>query len=178
VVPAALTASLLTAGGGAAAVHLISVMLGRPVPRPELTAQAGRLAGPLRWGDPPVLATGAGIALGGLLLFLSALLPGRTRIVPLAGDGPDFVVGVRRRSLHATLRDAALGVPGITGARVRLRGRLRPHVRIRAVTDFHNPGALPDLVADTVRARLDDLHPVRATPVRVRLVSRPEPVGD
>lgn len=174
VIPAVLTASLLAAAGGTVAVHMISTKLGRPVLRPEVTAHAGRLAAPLRWGDPAVLAAGAGIALGGLLLLLSALLPGRTRTVPLAGDDPEFVMGVRRRSLRAALRAAALDVPGITKARVRLRGRLRPCVRVRAVTRFHNEGNLPDQVADAVRARLDDLGPARPTPVHVRLVTSGE----
>jgi uncharacterized protein DUF6286 len=172
VFPAALTASLLTVAGASAATQVISAMLGRPVLRPAVTAPAGHLLGTLRWSDPAALATGAAMAAGGLLLVLSALLPGRARTVALAGDDPEFVMGVRRRSLRTTLRAAVLDVPGVTGASVRLRGRMRLRARVRAVSGFHDAGCMEEQVAEAVSDRLALLDPVRTVRVCVRLISR------
>ena len=172
VLPAVLAASSLTAAGGSVAAQVVSTLLGHPLLRPGELARAGRLAHVLRWSDPAVLATAGGLALAGLLLVLAALLPGRTRTVALAGDDPAFVLGVRRSSLRSALRRETLHVPGVEDAKVRLRGRLRPRATVRVVTGFRNPGNLGDQLADAVRARLDDLDPVRATRVAVRLSPR------
>ena len=171
-VPAALTASLLTLIGAVVAVQVISTLSGHPVLRSSITGPAGRLVQTLRWGDPGALAIGGGTALAGLLLLLAAVLPGRTRTMPLSGDDPTFVVGVRRSSLRASLRAAVMGVPGVAEARVRLCGRLRPRAVVNAVTGFHNPGDLRDQVAGVVHARLKGLDPVRQPRVAVRLTWR------
>lgn len=172
VVPASLAALLLTAAGASFAIQVISTMLGHPMLRPAVTAPAGRLVHTLRWSDPAALATGGAVVLAGLLLVLSAALPGRTRTTALAGDDPRFVAGIGRSALRAALRETARGVPGVAAATVRLRGRLRPCVVAHAVTGFRNPGNLAEQVADAVRARLDDFDPVRVPRVAVHLTWR------
>jgi hypothetical protein len=172
VVLAVLMASLLTAAGASVAAQVISTMLGHPVLRPAVSAPAGRLIHTLRWSDPVVLATGGGVALAGLLLVLSALLPGRARTMALAGDDPRFVTGVRRSSLRVMLRATTQDVPGIAGATIRLRGRLRSRAVVHAVTGFGDPGDLGDQVAGAVHARLDGLDPLRPPRVTVRLSRR------
>jgi Family of unknown function (DUF6286) len=168
VLPASLAATLLTAAGAAVAIHVISIRLGHPVLRPEVTARLARLT----WDDPAVAAAGGGLTLTGLLFVLAAVLPGRTGTAPLAADDPRFVTGIGRASLRAALRATVLGVPGVDTATVRLRGRLRPRVEIRAVTGFRNPGNLGEQVADAVRDRLEDLDPVHVPEVAVRVFER------
>ena len=172
-VPAALVAAfLLTALGAVAAVLVTSTLLGRPVIRPMVIAWAGGLIHTLRWSDPLTLAVTGGVAFAGLLLVLSALLPGRARTTALAGDDPRFIAGITRPGLRTALRAAASQVSGIDRARVRLRGRLRPRVAVYAVTGFRNPANFGEQVADAVRARLARIDPVRIPRVTVRLTWR------
>jgi hypothetical protein len=164
VFPATVAASVLTMAGGFAAVHLVAASFGHPVLR------VGVLHA-LTWKDPAVLGAGGGLSLAGLLFVLSAALPGRTGTEALAGDDPGFVTGLTRSSLRAILRAAARDVTGVTGARVRLYGRLRPRVRVRVVTDLTDPGNLEEHVAYVVRERLASLGPVRVPEVGVRVVA-------
>jgi Family of unknown function (DUF6286) len=169
VLPASLAASLLTVTGASAAVQVVSTRLGHPVLHPEITARLMRI---LTWRDPALTAAGGGLTLAGLLLVLAAVLPGRTATAPLAGDDPRFVTGLGRSSLRAALKATVLAVPGVEDAKVRLRGRLRPRVEIRAVTCFSDAGNLAELVAGAVRDRLEDLDPVRVPEVAVRVTER------
>lgn len=166
VLPSILAAALLTAAGGATAVQVVSARLGRPLLR------LGPLLHTLRWGDPAPAAAGGGLALTGLLLLLAAVLPGRTRTAPLAGDDPRFVTGLGRSSLRAVLRATVSAVPGVDTATVRLRGRLRPRAEIRAVASFYEPGDLAERVAEAARDRLAELDPVRVPAVAVRVAGR------
>lgn len=169
VLPASLAASLLTVAGAFATVHIVSTRLGHPVFRPRVTAGAVRLLHTLTWGDRlPVIAGGV-LMLAGLLLVLAALLPGRTRTAPLAGDDPRFVMGLGRSSLRAALVAAAREVPGVERATVRLRGRLRPRAEVYVVTGFHDSEHLAEQVIAAVHERLADLAPVRVPEVAVRV---------
>jgi hypothetical protein len=168
VLPSILAASLLTAVGGSTAVQVISSRLGHPVVRPEITRRLHTLA----WDEPAPMAAGGGLALTGLLLILAAVLPGRTRTAPLAGDDPRFVTGLGRSSLRAALHATVLGVPGVDAATVHLRGRLRPRAEIRATGGFRDPGDLAEQVADAVRDRLADLDPVRVPEIAVHVAER------
>jgi hypothetical protein len=169
VLPSVLAASLLTAAGGSTVVQVVSSRLGHPVLRPAVT---GRLLHTLTWDDPAPMATGGGLALVGLVLILAAVLPGRTRTAPLAGDDPKFVTGLGRSSLRAALHATVMGVPGVDAATVRLRGRLRPRAEIRAVSGFRDPGDLGEQVAEAVRDRLADLGPVRVPEITVHVTER------
>lgn len=172
-VPAAVAAATaLSALGAAVAAQVLAWRLGRPFLPPGVLHQADRLARRLPADDPAVVALGASVALAGLLCLLAAALPGRSRVLPLSGDDPAFVAGVRRRGLRAAVRAAALGVPGVTRARVRLRRRPRARVVVRAVTWYRNPESLREQVAAAVRARLDALALIRVPRVTVRLRGR------
>ena len=166
--PSVLAASLLTAAGGATVVQVVSARLGHPALRPEIIRRLHTLT----WNDPPPMAVGGGLTLAGLLLVLAAVLPGRTRTAPLAGDDPRFVTGLGRSSLRAALHATVMEVPGIDAANVRLRGRLRPRAEIRAVGGFRDPGDLAEQVAEAVRDRLADLDPVRVPEVAVHVTER------
>lgn len=166
--PAVLAASLLTVSGGSTVVQVVSSRLGHPVLRPRVI---GRIH-VLTWDDTAPMAAGGGLALAGLLLVLAAVLPGRTRTAPLAGDDPRFVTGLGRSSLRAALRATVVDVPGVDSATVRLRGRLRPRAEIRVVGGFRDPGELGEQVADAVHDRLAGLDPVRVPVVAVHVAER------
>ena len=174
VLPASLVASLLTVTGATAAVQIVSTAFGHPLLRPRVTAPVVRLLHTLSWHDRIPMAAGGALAFAGLLLVLSALLPGRTRTAPLAGDDPRFVTGLGRASLRAALLATVLDVPGVESATVRLRGRVRPRAEVRVVAGFRDPGDLGEQVADAVRDRLEDLDPVRVPEVAVRVAGGAE----
>lgn len=169
---AVVTVVVLTAVAAGTATELVSTLLRRPVVPTEDLARAGRLLRTTAWNDPAVLAIAVGIALTGLLLLIIALLPGQGRVTAMAASDPRCLLGVGRSGLRATLETAALEVPGIAEARVRLRGRLRRRVVVHAATGYRNPGTLRQVVADAVRARMDDADLVRAPRVVVRLTWR------
>jgi Family of unknown function (DUF6286) len=171
--PAAIvTVVLLTAVAAGTATELISTILRRPVLPTEDLARAGRLLRTTAWNDPAVLAIAGGVGLTGLLLLIIALLPGHGRVTVMAASDPRSLLGVGRSGLRATLETAALAVPGIAEARVRLRGRLRRRVVVHAATGYRNPGTLRQIVADAVRARMDAADLVRPPRVVVRLTWR------
>jgi Family of unknown function (DUF6286) len=172
VLPASLVASLLTVAGATAAVQIVSTAFGHPLLKPQVTAPVVRLLHTLTWHDPISMAVGGALVFAGLLLVLAAVLPGRTRTAPLAGDDPRFVTGLGRSSLRAALLATVLAVPGVESATVRLRGRLRPRAEVRVVAGFRDPGDLGEQVADAVRDRLEDLDPVRVPEVAVRVTVR------
>ncbi|GGU98727.1 hypothetical protein GCM10010182_14340 [Actinomadura cremea] len=166
---AGLTAALLlTAFGGAAAVELLAAALGSRVhPIPGAGGVLDALHR-LPWRDPVMTAGAAATAALGLALVLAGL-PGRLRVVPLAGADARLAGGLTRGDLRRTVAAAALGVPGIERARVRGLGVLRRRMIVRVTTPYHNPANLADLVADAVGDRLDAIEPMRRPLVDVRV---------
>ncbi|RSN54151.1 MULTISPECIES: DUF6286 domain-containing protein [Actinomadura] len=166
---AGLTAALLlTALGGVAAVELLAAALGsgvHPIPGADRVVDALHR---LPWRDPAVTAGAAATAALGLALVLAGL-PGRLRAVPLAGTDARLAGGLGRGDLRRTVADAALAVPGIERARVRVPGALRRRIVVRVATPYHNPANLADLVADAVAERLAAIEPMRRPPVDVRV---------
>ncbi|MEV4258733.1 DUF6286 domain-containing protein, partial [Spirillospora sp. NPDC049652] len=68
----------------------------------------------------------------------------------------------------------ATEVSGVERVRVRLRGRFRRRVLVRAWTRYRNPAGGADLVRQAVRARLDGFDLMRDRRVIVRLRWRDE----
>src|SRR5947208_11333428 len=126
VVPAFAVALPVTAAGALVAVQVASARMGHPALPPAAVERAVRLMRATRWSDPAALGASAGLALAGLLLVLASVLPGRARTVALSGDDPRFIAGLTRSGLRDVLRAAGCTVDGVTGARIRLRRRLRP----------------------------------------------------
>ncbi|GAA0579061.1 DUF6286 domain-containing protein [Actinomadura livida] len=158
--PAMVAALLLTAAGVLTAIEVVSALLDRPAgifPYGWVKDAA--------WEDWYALAIFGALAILGLCFLLAALLPGRSRMVPLHGGDPGLVMGVSRRGLRRAVAAAAEGAPGVSGvARVRL-GRRR--VKVVARTPVHEPAGLDEGVADAVRAPLERLEPLPDRSVRV-----------
>ncbi|MQA95436.1 MAG: hypothetical protein GEV11_12585 [Streptosporangiales bacterium] len=152
-----LTVSALTAA------EVISWLMGRPL-RLVPYERLGELARAYRFDDPVMLGASAVIALAGLWLLLVALVPGRPRMVPLATDDPDLVVGLSRAGLRHALEAAAAAVPGVGESRVRLRRRT---VTVYVRGGSSEPGEPAAGVRRAVTARLVELAPVRMPKVRI-----------
>ncbi|GAA5022384.1 DUF6286 domain-containing protein [Streptomyces siamensis] len=142
-VPAAVVAVVTLCVSGALLYDVIAVRAGQPV-----GAWRTRLAHELatRPVDDPWLLTGGVVAaVLGLWLLVLALTPGMRRLLPLRTPEGCAEMGawLDRRGAELLLRDAALRVPGVSRARVRV-GRHR--VSARADVRFRDP--------ETVRGEL------------------------
>ncbi|MCB5905947.1 DUF6286 domain-containing protein [Streptomyces pinistramenti] len=117
-----------------------------------------------------VIGGASALALAGVAMVVLALTPGARR--ELAGEPllPGVRTSLDRRGVGALLRDTALRVPGISGARVRVRGR---RAVVRAVLAFGDPTEALDALTAELAARRDRLGLVRPP----RLVIRIAPVG-
>lgn len=160
--PAGFAALLLTAAGALTAIEVISALFDRPA-----HVFPYGWAKDTAWDDWQALAIFGALAATGLLFLLAALLPGRSRIVPLHGRDPSLVMGVSRRGLKGAVAAAAEEAPGVSRVRrVRLRRR---RMKVVALTPVRAPKGLDEGVAEAARDRLDRLRPLPARSVSVRM---------
>ncbi|MEU8915662.1 DUF6286 domain-containing protein [Streptomyces nigrescens] len=168
-VPAALAAALILLAAGALLFEAIWVRTGHRATawRPTLTEQlATRTLGNL-W-----VLTGAAVAAAlGLWLVILALTPGLRHHLPLrvpADDHGQMRAVLERKGAALLLRDAAMRVPGVSTAHVRVRRR---RVTVRAGAGFRDTADVKDDLTDTLRHEEHDqlalAHPPRLR-VRVR----------
>jgi hypothetical protein len=160
-VPAVVTAVVLLAACVLVAVVAIQLILGER-PWVSLDAVATDLHD-LRWTDVLPAVAGGVVALLGLVLVLAAILPGATTVLPLGGS---FDAGAARGGYRSTLRAAAAGVDGVSGAAVKLGTR---RVKVRVVTERTRPDGLADAVREAVGHRLDQVGPATRPAVSVRV---------
>ncbi|WP_189247671.1 DUF6286 domain-containing protein [Streptosporangium pseudovulgare] len=154
--------------GGLVATEVISALLGSPVrvvPYDRMFAWAASTP----WRSPQALGAATLLTALGLLLVLFALIPGRSRTVPVRTGDPDLIVGMRPRGFTGALAHAANRVPGVEHARVRLVGRT---AQVTARTTLRDTSGLPEAVRQAVHARIEELSPVHDHPVNVRLRGR------
>lgn len=165
-VPGVLVAAVIVAAGIVGCIWAASAALGHPLWNIPHGDFAGPLQSSVHWDDTGTLIVASAVAFVGFLLILIALVPGRTRAIPLASGDESLVVGVPRRSLRRSLGWLAADIAGIDRAKVRTG---RHSVKVRATTRLRDPAGLRESVQAVVEdrlARLDPLYPVR---VKVRL---------
>ncbi|MGI5207609.1 DUF6286 domain-containing protein [Spirillospora sp. CA-108201] len=163
--PALAAALLMTAAGVLTAIEVISAELGDPA----RVFPYGWVRS-VDWDGVQARAIFAALALVGAWFVLAAVLPGKSRIVPLHGRDPNLMMGVSRRGLKRSVAAAAEGAPGVSGVSgVRLGPR---KVRVVARTPVREPAGLDAGIAEAVRDRLDRLGPVPARSVTVRMKQR------
>ncbi|WP_329107068.1 DUF6286 domain-containing protein [Streptomyces sp. NBC_01439] len=164
-IPSALTALVV---GAAAAILLFDVAAVRA--GQQAAAWRTRLADELAQrplDDPWVQACAAAISVLGLCLIVLAVTPGLRHRLPLKTPDTQIHAVLDRDAAGLLLRDAAMRVPGVSAARIRVR---RNRVRARADVRFRAPD---DVRADLVLALQQELdrlalaHPARLG-VRVR----------
>jgi len=166
-VPATLVALVILAAAVLVAISCIQVIAGRS-PLIPFTTIAG-FAEDTAWNDAVILAAGAGLAGIGLVLLVCALLPGRSRVVPLAENDENTQTAVTRRSLAHDLAEHARRADGITSAGATVGARA---IRITARTPLRDGSTVIDRVREQVETRLDDIAPDRRP--RVRVAVRPD----
>ncbi|MGW4057607.1 DUF6286 domain-containing protein [Amycolatopsis sp. NPDC004747] len=159
--PAVLTALVLLAACVLAAVVAIQLILGQ---RPWISYDS--VAGWLhaqRWnGLVPAIAGGVVVLLG-LVLVLAAVFPGKLTVLPLQGE-PES--GASRRSYRSTLRTAAAGVDGVSGAKLTLRRR---KVIARVRTGRTRTDGLAEAVHAAISRRLAQIAPATEPAVKVKV---------
>jgi hypothetical protein len=144
------------------AVSAIQFLVGA---RPLVTYES--LAGPVHatnWTELPVVLGGGAAVVIGLVLFFTAVIPGKPTVLPLVTADS----GAVRRSLRRTLRASAAGVDGVASAKLKLR---RKKVVAKVRTHRTNMDGLADTVRDAIGHRLDQIEPVTRPMVHVRVVS-------
>lgn len=167
--PVAALALLGAVGGAVLLADVVSVHTGSSSPaswRMELISWLSR-HGP---GDPVVVAGGATATVVGLWLLWLACTPGLRSLLPaLPPDGSTRVV-LERTAVAALVRDAAVGIEGVSRVVVRC-GRRR--LRVRARIAFGESSGADEAILAAAQEALRGCGPSR--PPQLRVTVRPEP---
>jgi hypothetical protein len=119
--------------------------------------------------DQMWVQVGAGLAVAlGLWLVVLAVTPGLRSLLPMRADAaePDVRAGLQRGAAALLLRDRAMAVPGVQGARVRVgRGR----VTVRAVSHFRELADVREDLGEAMRAGIAELGLAREPGLAVRV---------
>ncbi|WP_337192072.1 DUF6286 domain-containing protein [Streptomyces sp. HUCO-GS316] len=169
--PSALAALVILVAAAAALIDVILVRAGR-----RAAAWRRNLADELatRPVDDVWMLTGAAVAAAlGVWLIVLALSPGLRHRLPLrspaASPPPQLRASLDRDGAAALLRDAAMRVPGVSAARVRVRRR---RVKARADVRFRDPRQVKDDLAAVLNEERDQLALSRPPEVVVRVRRR------
>lgn len=165
-IPAALAAAVLLGGCGLLLYDVVAVRSGRPGMRWRRELAQGLAGRPL---DQAWVQVGAGLAVAlGLWLVVLAVTPGLRSLLPMRADAaePDVRAGLQRGAAALLLRDRAMEVPGVQGARVRVgRGR----VTVRAVSHFRELADVREDLGEAMRAGVAELGLAREPGIAVRV---------
>ncbi|MFF8731566.1 DUF6286 domain-containing protein [Streptomyces sp. NPDC015171] len=165
--PAALVASVVLVAAGAALIDVIAVRAGRPA-----AAWRRHLADELasRPVDDVWMLTGAAVAAAlGIWLLVLALTPGLRHSLPLRSPAPWLRASLDRDGAADLLRDAAMRVPGVSKARVRVR---RHRVTARADVRFRDLDQVKDDLTAGLEHERDRLALARPPRIAVRVRRR------
>ena len=166
-IPAVLVSIALLVGGALGVWLLGAYFLHGTVPT-EASGAITAISG-TRLDSIAAKVVAVALAVLGLLMILSALVPGRpSRTQILAGDVPGDTA-ISRRDLARRIRRRAEQVDGVHSARVEIKRR-RTEVVVRTVVDDTEP--VLHAARAAVEEAVEDLHPARSAPPRVRIVRR------
>jgi Family of unknown function (DUF6286) len=160
-VPATITALVLLAACALVAVVAIQLILGAtPWISYKSIVEALHNA---HWNDLVPAIAGGVAALLGLVLLLTAALPGKLTVLPLDGD---LSSGASRRSYRSTLRAAASTVDGVAGVKLKVKGR---KVSAKVSTGRTSTDGLADAVGVAIEHRLDQITPAVRPTVNIKV---------
>ncbi|MFI7236740.1 DUF6286 domain-containing protein [Streptomyces cyaneofuscatus] len=163
-VPAAVLAAVGAAACGLVLADVVAVRFGG--------APAGWRTAVLDWAathgpaDSAVRIGGAVAAVAGAWLLGCALLPGLRRRLRMAAPGPGVRAALDREAAARILRERALGVPGVVGARVTVRRR---RAGVRAGVGYGDPAEVRAEAVRVLGAALMELGLARPPALRVRV---------
>lgn len=166
-IPATLVASVVLVVAGAALVDVVAVRAGRPA-----AAWRRHLADELatRPLDDVWMLTGAAVAAAvGVWLIVLALTPGLRHWLPLRSPTPELRASLNRDAAAVLLRDAAMRVPGVAKARIRVR---RHRVKARADVRFRDSRQVKDDLIAVLGEERDQLALARPPRIVVRVRRR------
>ncbi|MGW4219150.1 DUF6286 domain-containing protein [Streptomyces bacillaris] len=161
-VPSALLAVVGAVACGLLLADVIAVRLGG--------APAGWRTAVLDWAathgpaDSAVRIGGAVAALAGVWLLGCALLPGSRRRLRMGAPAPEVRAQLDRTAAARVLRERALGVSGVVGARVGVRRR---RARVRIVVGYGDPEEVRSEAVRVLDASLAELGLARTPVLRV-----------
>ena len=178
-IPAAVTALILLGVCVLTAISAIQLLAGQ---RPLISdAALADLAHSTHWDSLAVAAAAGLVMLIGLIVLLTAIVPGRLTVIPLRATdaavtdsgaaldtGSAIDAGASRRSLRSTVRAAADAVDGVTATTLTLRRRT---VTAAVRTHRTTPEGLAEAVRAAISHRLDQISPATRPAVRVRVIA-------
>lgn len=149
VLPAVLTAVALAAAAITILIDIIAVQTGhRALIWPyQQIATWGRTH---PWNTALVVVIAAVVTALGVLLIMTALIPGKHTLIALDTGEVDLVAGTSRRSLARTLSEAARSVDGISAAKATPRRRT---LRVKATSGLRDPAGQQEQVSAAVTGR-------------------------
>lgn len=168
-VPAIVVAVLLTLLGALVVAEALSALTGRPlrlVPHEQMAAWASST----QWSDPWFLVGAAVVTLVGLALLVTAIVPGRPRMIPVRSGQRDLVVGLRPKGVTRALARAAEQVPGVRSARAGLRGST--FTVTPTTSGWRRRDEFKTDVRDAVLTKLAELDPAHPYRVAVHVKER------
>ncbi|MFF3413981.1 DUF6286 domain-containing protein [Streptomyces sp. NPDC002698] len=166
-VPAALVASVVLVVTAAALVDVVAVRAGRPAAAWRRHLADGLATRPV---DDVWMLTGASVAAAtGVWLMVLALTPGLRHWLPLRSPAPGLRACLDRDGAAVLLRDAAMRVPGVAKARIRVR---RHRVKARADVRFRDSRQVKDDLIAVLREERDRFALARPPRIVVRVRRR------
>ncbi|MFD3961349.1 MULTISPECIES: DUF6286 domain-containing protein [Streptomyces] len=114
--------------------------------------------------DSAVRVGGAVAALAGVWLLGCALLPGARRRLRMGAPAPELRAQLDRTAAARILRERALGVSGVVGARVSVRRR---RARVRVVVGYGDPEEVRSEAVRVLNAGLAELGLARTPVLRI-----------
>ncbi|MFD7133776.1 DUF6286 domain-containing protein [Streptomyces sp. NPDC059894] len=169
--PAALVAAVILVAAGAALVDVVAVRVGRPAAAWRRHVADALATRPV---DDVWMLLGAAVAAAvGVWLIVLALTPGLRHWLPLRSPAgcPRLRASLDRSGAADLLRDAALQVPGVSKARVRVR---RHRVTARADVRFRDTRQVKEDLTAVLHDERDRLALARPPRVVVRVRRRPD----
>ncbi|MFI6006327.1 DUF6286 domain-containing protein [Streptomyces sp. NPDC051366] len=158
---------MIVVAAGAALIDVVAVRAGRPAAawRRHLSVELGT-----RPVDDVWILTGAAAAAAvGLWLIILALTPGLRHWLPLRSPAPGLRASLDRDGAADLLRDAAMQVPGVSRARIRVR---RHRVKARADVRFRDLQQVKDDLTAVLYEERDRLVLARPPRIVVRVRQR------
>ncbi|GAB3526711.1 DUF6286 domain-containing protein [Arthrobacter monumenti] len=160
---------LLAVGAAAASVSIVRLSTGN---WPGYLSPATQWLTSLSWNSIGLWATAIVLAVIGVILLLSALIPGKFNGIRLQSGHEDrdtsTEVLLSNRALTRLATAHADRMDGVTSSRATSKGK---RVRLRVTSPLRQPGDLRRRVADSVSERLQSTAPVTNPKIGVNVRS-------